>query len=76
MDFSELVRELLAERTQASVAAEVGVTRQAVSQWCRGVDLPTPTNLDRLMEACRANRTTRRRMREALYDAHIERLAR
>ena len=47
---SKTLLTLLAERGRqpVQVARSVGVSREAVSQWCRGDATPTPYHFDRL----------------------------
>ena len=48
---------LLHDLTQKQVAEKIGVSKEAVSNWERGVTYPTPPNIDKLCELYDTNYT-------------------
>ena len=48
---------LLHDLTQKQVAEKIGVSKEAVSNWERGVTFPTPPNIDKLCELYDTNYT-------------------
>lgn len=41
---------LLNDLTQKEVAEKIGVSKEALSKWERGITFPTPPNIDKLCE--------------------------
>ena len=48
---------LLHDLTQKQVAEKIGVSKEAVSNWERGITFPTPPNIDKLCELYDTNYT-------------------
>ncbi len=44
------MRNKKTEMTQYRIAKETGISEQAVGKWFRGICLPTPENMEKLMK--------------------------